>query len=50
MEYWNINDFIEQKLNEKCDKEGISTEKVIYFLNTSISKLSMLYIKVSICY
>ena len=30
MEYLNTNDFIKQKLNEKCDREGISMDKVIY--------------------
>ena len=30
MEYLNTNDFIKQKLNRKCDREGISMDKVIY--------------------
>ena len=28
IEYSNTTDFIQQKLNKKCDKEGISTDKV----------------------
>ena len=42
--------FLLQKLNEKCDREGISRDKLICFFNKSRSKPSMLYIKVSLCY
>ena len=43
MEYLNTNDSIEQKLNEKCDRKGISIDQVINFFNKSRSNLSMLY-------
>ena len=54
-EYPNINDFIQGKLIEKCDREGISIDQVIYFFLVSLEAKqfyipSMLYIKVSICY
>ena len=29
IEYPDTNDFIPQKLNEKCDREGISIDEVI---------------------
>ena len=32
MEYPNSNDVIEQKLNEQCDREGMSIDKIICFL------------------
>ena len=51
IEYPDTNDFIPQKLNEKCDREGISIDEVIFFfLNKSRSKPSVFYIKVSTCY
>ena len=28
IDYSNTNDFIQQKLNEKCDRKGISIDKV----------------------
>ena len=31
IEYPDTNDFIQQKVNEKCDREGISIDKVICF-------------------
>ena len=31
IEYPDTNNFIQQKLNEKCDREGISINKVICF-------------------
>ena len=31
IEYPGTNDFIQQKVNEKCDREGISIDKVICF-------------------
>ena len=43
MEYLNTNGSIEQKLNEKCDRKGISIDQVINFFNKSRSNLSMLY-------
>ena len=54
IEYPNTNDLIQQKLIEKCDKQGISIDKVIFFFLVSLEaknvyKPSMLYIKVSIC-
>ena len=54
-EYPNINDFIQGKLIEKCDREGISIDQVIYFFLVSLEAKqfyipSMFYIKVSICY
>ena len=54
-EYPNINDFIQGKLIEKSDREGISIDQVIYFFLVSLEAKqfyipSMLYIKVSICY
>ena len=50
IEYPDTNDLIQQKLNKKCDREGISIDKVIYFylISNSRSKPCMLYI--SICY
>ena len=50
MEYPNTNDFIKQKLNKKCEREGISIDNVINFFNKSRSELSMLYIKVRMRY
>ena len=38
IEYPDTNDLIQQKLNEKCDREGISIDKVIRFFNKSRSK------------
>ena len=31
IEYPNSNEYIQQKLYEKCDREGISIDKVILF-------------------
>ena len=55
IQYPDTNDFIQQKLNEKCDKEEILIDKVICFFLISLEakyfyKPSMLYIKDSICY
>ena len=51
IKYPNTYDFTQQKLNEKCDREGILTDKVcFFFFNMSRSKRSKLYIKISICY
>ena len=55
IEFPDTNDFIQQKLNERCDREGISIDKVICLFLISIEakhfyKPSMLYMKVSICY
>ena len=52
--YPNTKDFIQQKLIENCDGEGISIDKVIYFLLVSLEakhfyKPKMLCIEVSIC-
>ena len=30
-EYPNTNDFIQQKLTEKCDREGISIDEAVFF-------------------
>ena len=54
-EYPNTNDFIQQNLIEKCDREEISIDEVIYSFLKSLEakrfyKPSMLYIKVVICY
>ena len=53
--YANTKDFIQQKLIEKYDREGISINKVIYFFLVSLEakhfcKPSMLHIKVTIRY
>ena len=40
--YPDTIDFIHQKLIEKCDREGISIDKIIYFLIV-ILKPSMFY-------
>ena len=32
-EYPNINDFIQQKLIEKCDREGISIDEVSFLVS-----------------
>ena len=36
--YPDIKDFIEQKLIEKCNRERISIDEVIYFFSKSKSK------------
>ena len=38
IEYPDTRDFIEQKLIEKCNREGISIDEVIYFFSKSRSK------------
>ena len=43
IEYPDTNNFIQQKLNEKCDREGISINKVICFFYKSRTKVRMLY-------
>ena len=55
IEYPHTNDFMQQKLEEKCDREGISIDNVVCIFLISLEarhfyKPSMLYIKVSICY
>ena len=37
-EYPNTNDFIQQKLTEKCDREGILIDEAVFFLSKSRSK------------
>ena len=54
-EYPNASDFIQEKLIEKSDREGISIDEVIYFFLVSLEakyffKSSMLNMKVRICY
>ena len=52
-EYPNINDFIQCKLIEKCDREGISINEVSFLISLEAKhfyKPTMLYIKVGICY
>ena len=52
-EYPRINDFIEGKLIEKCDREGISIDEVSFLISLEAKhfyKPTMLYIKVGICY
>ena len=52
-EYPRINDFIEGKLIEKCDREGISIDEVSFLISLEAKhfyKPTMLYIRVSICY
>ena len=53
-EYRNINDFMQQKLIVKCDREKISIDEVTFLVNLEakqfLHKPTMLYIKVSICY
>ena len=54
-EYLDTNNFTQQKLNEKCDREGISIDKVVYCFLVSLEakhfyKPSLLYTNVSICY
>ena len=51
--YPSINDFIEGKLIEKCDREGISIDEVSFLISLEAKhfyKPTMLYIRVSICY
>ena len=55
IEYSYTKDFIQQKLIEKCDREGVSIDRIIYFFLASLEakhfyKPRMLYITVSICY
>ena len=52
-EYPCINDFIEGKLIEKCDREGISIDEVSFLISLEAKhfyKPTMLYIRVSICH
>ena len=52
-EYPSVNDFIERKLIEKCDREGISIDEVSFLISLEAKhfyKPTMLYVKVSICY
>ena len=52
-EYSNINDFMQRKLIEKCDREEISRDELRFWASLKAKhfyKRSMLYIKVSICY
>ena len=52
-EYPRINDFIEGKLIEKCDREGISIDEVSFLISLEAKhfyKPTMLYIKVGIRY
>ena len=52
-EYPRINDFIEGKLIEKCDREGISIDEVSFLISLEAKhfyKPTMLYIRVSICH
>ena len=52
-EYPTINGFIQRKLNEKCDREAISTNEVSFLVSLEAKHFyqpRMLYIKVSICY
>ena len=52
-EYPRINDFIEGKLIEKCDREGISIDEESFLISLEAKhfyKPTMLYIRVSICY
>ena len=52
-EYRNINDFIQRKLIENCDREGISIDEVSFLVSLEVKhfyKPSMLYIEVSIIY
>lgn len=37
-EYPNTRDYIQQKLNEKCNREGMSINKVILFFSEFKSK------------
>ena len=51
--YPSINDFIEGKLIEKCDREGISIDEVSFLISLEAKhfyKPTMLYIRVSICH
>ena len=54
IEYPDANDFIQGKLHEKCDREGISIDKVICFFLISLKAKHFykpsIYIKVSIWY
>ena len=52
-EYPNINDFIQRKLIEKYDREGISIDEVSFLISLEAKhfyKPTMLYIKVGIRY
>ena len=52
-EYPRINYFIEGKLIEKCDREGISIDEVSFLISLEAKhfyKPTMLYIRVSICH
>lgn len=38
-EYLNTRDYAQQKLNEKCNREGIPIDKVILFFSKFKSKI-----------
>ena len=48
-EYPNINDFMQQKLIEKCDREGISIDEVSFLVSLEAKhfshKANMLYLR-----
>ena len=48
-EYPNINDFMQQKLIEKCDREGISIDEVSFLVSLEAKhfshKTNMLYLR-----
>ena len=54
IEYSNTKEYIQQKLNEKCNREGLSIDKVIIFFASLEGKYfykpSKSYIEVYICY
>ena len=50
-EYPNINDFIQRKIIEKCDREGMSIDEVNFLVSLEAKhfyKPSMLHVKDSI--
>ena len=52
IEYSNTKEYIQQKLNEKCNREGLSIDKVIIasLEGKHFYKPSKSYIEVYICY
>ena len=45
IEYPNSNEYIQQKLYEKCDREGIPIDKVILFFWVSLQAKTVLQTK-----
>ena len=45
IEYPDTNDLIQQKLSEKCDREGVSIDKAICFFLISLESWSKTFLQ-----